>query len=103
MLGCACFPWRSVMRNELSWSAVFGRTRWRLASRSGRGSCCWLLTGGPTGGVGNGWRRRFEADVLSGLLDGDRPGRPPTYGHDDVLLLVKTVTEDPPEEATRWT
>jgi transposase len=25
------------------------------------------------------------------------------YGHDDVLLLVKTVTEDPPEGATRWT
>jgi transposase len=25
------------------------------------------------------------------------------YGHDDVLLLVKTVTERPPDEATRWT
>ena len=31
------------------------------------------------------------------------PGRPPVYGHDDVLLLVKTVTEPPPDEATRWT
>ena len=41
--------------------------------------------------------------ALAGLLDGDRPGRPPTYGHDDVLLLVKTVTEDPPDGATRWT
>ena len=49
------------------------------------------------------WRQRFEADRLAGLLDGDRPGRPPTYGHDDVLLLVKTVTEDPPDGATRWT
>jgi len=25
------------------------------------------------------------------------------YGHDDVLLIVKTVTEPPPDEATRWT
>ena len=25
------------------------------------------------------------------------------YGHDDVLLLVKTVTEPPPDAATRWT
>ena len=49
------------------------------------------------------WRQRFEADRLAGLLDGDRPGRPPTYGHDDVLLFVKTVTEDPPDGATRWT
>ena len=49
------------------------------------------------------WRSRFEADRLAGLLDGDRPGRPPIYDHDDVLLLVKTVTEDPPDGATRWT
>lgn len=49
------------------------------------------------------WRQRFAADGLAGLLDGDRPGRPPVYGHDDVLLLVKTVTETPPDEATRWT
>jgi hypothetical protein len=40
---------------------------------------------------------------LAGLDDGDRSGRPPVYGHDDVLLLVKTVTEPPPDEATRWT
>lgn len=49
------------------------------------------------------WRQRFEADGFAGLLDGDRPGRPPVFLHDDVLLLVKTVTEDPTDEATRWT
>jgi len=49
------------------------------------------------------WRRRYEAFGLTGLGDGDRPGRPPVYGHDDVLLMVKTVTEPPPDEATRWT
>ena len=49
------------------------------------------------------WRRRYEEFALAGLADEDRPGRPPVYGHDDVLLLVKTVTTDPPEGTTRWT
>ena len=37
------------------------------------------------------WRRCYEAFGLAGLEDGSRPGRPHVYGHDDVLLLVKTV------------
>src|SRR5947208_4805595 len=49
------------------------------------------------------WRRRYAEFGLVGLEDGDRPGRPPVYGHDDVLLLVKTVTEPPPDQVTRWT
>jgi transposase len=49
------------------------------------------------------WRRRYGEFGLVGLDDGDRSGRPPVYSHDDVLLLVKTVTEPPPDEATRWT
>ena len=40
---------------------------------------------------------------LAGLADEERPGRPCLYDHDDVLLLVKTVTEEPPAGATRWT
>src|SRR5262245_15259352 len=47
------------------------------------------------------WRRRYAELGLAGLEDGDRSGRPPVYGHDDVLLLVKTVTEPPPDAATR--
>ena len=49
------------------------------------------------------WRRRYSEFGLVGLADGERSGRPPVYGHDDVLLLVKTVTEPPPDAATRWT
>jgi transposase len=49
------------------------------------------------------WRRRYAEFGLAGLQDGDRPGRRPVYGHDDVLRLVKTVTEPPPDQATRWT
>ena len=49
------------------------------------------------------WRKRYGELGLAGLEDEERPGRPCVYDHDDVLLLVKTVTEEPPEGATRWT
>ena len=49
------------------------------------------------------WRKRYEEFGLAGLEDEERPGRPVVYDHDDVLLLVKLVTEDPPAGATRWT
>jgi transposase len=49
------------------------------------------------------WRRRYGEFGVAGLGDEERPGRPCVYDHDDVLLLVKTVTEPPPDGATRWT
>lgn len=49
------------------------------------------------------WRSRYRELGLAGLDDEDRPGRPCVYDHDDVLLLVKTITEPPPDHATRWT
>ncbi len=49
------------------------------------------------------WRKRYSEFGLAGLGDEERPGRPVVYDHDDVLLLVKTVTEPPPVGATRWT
>jgi transposase len=49
------------------------------------------------------WRKRYIEFGLVGLCDDERPGRPHLYDHDDVLLLVKLVTEPPPESTTRWT
>jgi transposase len=49
------------------------------------------------------WRQRYTEFGLAGLDDLERTGRPPVYDHDDVLLLVKLVTEPPPNEAARWT
>ncbi len=49
------------------------------------------------------WRSRYAELGLAGLDDEERPGRPCVYDHDDVLLLVKTVTEPPPDGSTRWT
>jgi transposase len=40
---------------------------------------------------------------LAGLANTERPGRPPVYDADDVILLVTTTTETPPEPASRWT
>lgn len=49
------------------------------------------------------WRKRFGEFGVAGLADGDRPGRPFVYGHDDVLALVHLVTTDPPTTHARWT
>src|SRR6516162_4984811 len=48
------------------------------------------------------WRHRYEQYGLAGLEDQERSGRPCVYDHDDVLLLVKLVTEDPPAGMARW-
>src|SRR2546423_4226428 len=49
------------------------------------------------------WRDRYRDEGLAGLVDTERPGRPPVYDADDVILLVKTATETPPRPAARWT
>jgi transposase len=48
------------------------------------------------------WRQRYAEFGLAGLDDLERSGRPCVYDHDDVLLLVKLVTGEPPGGATRW-
>lgn len=42
------------------------------------------------------WKQRYVAEGLDGLRDRDRSGRPATYGPEDRLLLVKTITTRPP-------
>jgi transposase len=49
------------------------------------------------------WRQRYDEYGLGGLDDLERSGRPCVYDHDDVLLLVKLVTDKPPDGTTRWT
>jgi transposase len=43
------------------------------------------------------WKHRYRDEGLDGLRDRDRPGRPPVYGPEDRLTLVKTITTQPPE------
>jgi transposase len=48
------------------------------------------------------WRRRFEAERLAGLEDRPRSGRPRTYGHDERLKIIETVTARTPEVESQW-
>ncbi len=48
-------------------------------------------------------RQRYDEFGLAGLDDLERRGRPCVSDHDDVQLLVKLVTEEPPDGTTRWT
>jgi transposase len=84
-------PHALVARAKLVLWAAAGDSNRTIAQRLG-----WSM---PTVGK---WRRRFVDHRLVGLHDELRPGRPRTYGDEQVAGLINQVLRSKPINATHW-
>jgi putative transposase len=84
-------PHALVARAKLVLWAAGGASNSTIAQR-----LSWSL---PTVGK---WRQRFVEQRVAGLHDELRPGRPRSYGDEQVAGLINRVLHSKPEAATQW-
>jgi len=84
-------PHALVARAKLVLWAAAGASNSTIAQR-----LSWSL---PTVGK---WRQRFVEQRVAGLHDELRPGRPRSYGDEQVAGLINRVLHSKPEAATQW-
>jgi len=84
-------PHAMVARAQLVLWAAQGESSTVIAERLG-----WSM---PTVGK---WRQRFVEQRIAGLHDELRPGRPRTYGDQQVAQLINRVLRSKPDNATHW-
>jgi transposase len=84
-------PHAMVARAKLVLWAAAGESNAAIAKRLG-----WSM---PTVGK---WRQRFVEQRVAGLHDELRPGRPRTYGDEQVAQLINRVLRSKPKHATHW-
>jgi len=84
-------PHAMVARAKLVLWAAAGESNSTIAER-----LSWSM---PTVGK---WRRRFVEQRVAGLHDELRPGRPRTYGDEEVAGLINRVLRSRPKNATHW-
>jgi transposase len=84
-------PHALVARAQLVLWAAQGESNSAIAERLG-----WSMAT-----VGK-WRRRFVEQRMAGLHDELRPGRPRSYGDEQVAALINRVLRSKPQHATHW-
>src|SRR5512144_1258903 len=88
-------------RRAKSAQALALRSRIVLACADGTDKTVATRLGCSSATVGK-WRARFIANRLDGLVDEDRPGRPPSITLGQVEAVVAATLEDKPLNATHW-
>jgi transposase len=89
-------------RRATSAQALALRCRIVLACADGLSNVAVASRLGVTRPTVGKWRSRFLERRLEGLVDEDRPGRPPSIGLDRVEDVVVATLEQTPRNATHW-
>jgi transposase len=94
---------QSIMRSRSMPHSLVRRAKIVLLSANGASNRAVARQCGVSAPIVSLWRSRYQRDGLAGLHGELRPGRPRSYGDDQVAALLRTVLQSKPEVVTHWT